>query len=81
MGVDMRAIVFTFIHTRPSTSASTEVLVREFGWKVEQVVFDLIQLGLIYEYQSSNGPGRQRQMFGVSSKWKEVDWQRFDDYF
>lgn len=49
--------------------SSATTLIAQFGPAVEQTVFDLMELGMIYEY--SNGKGAQ--MFAVCRRWR---WER-----
>jgi hypothetical protein len=45
---------------------SATTLIRNFGEEIEQVVFNLIELGMVYQY--TNGKGMQ--MFGVCRRWR-----------
>lgn len=45
---------------------SALTLIRHFGSSIESVVYDLLELELIYQY--TNGKGAQ--MFGVCRRWR-----------
>ena len=70
-----RADVFAFIWSQPTRSCKANALLQKFGVIVIQALSDLIELGMVYEYQRSDSGTyekyrQQIQMFGVCQRWQ-----------
>lgn len=61
-----QVLLFILRHT---FGVSAGTLIGYFGPQIEQTVYDLLELGLIYDY--TNGKGAQ--MFAVCRRWR---WER-----
>jgi hypothetical protein len=62
-----RSEVFAFLLEHPRTSA--RVILRDLG-DVTRQILDLMELGMVFEYDAVVGGGIQVQMIGVRQKWR-----------
>lgn len=63
-----QAKLLQFILER-ARGVNTITLIKQFGEEIQQTVYDLVELGLIYEYTD----GRGSQTFGVCRRWRGND--------